>query len=70
MQNKEIRQIGGKRILFIGNSFIYYGNCIIDGNAGRDDNGYFYQLAKSNREDITVISHVYGGKNLKYIYEN
>ena len=61
--------LNGKKVLFVGNSFVYYGNCVIDGS-GESDKGYFYQLARANGEDVTVINHTYGGRTLSYIYEN
>jgi len=67
--NPAVRSLDGKRIIFIGNSFIYYGNCVID--KMRDgDVGYFFQLARSNGEDVSVYNYTYGGRNLRYIYEN
>lgn len=65
-----MRSLDGKKVMFIGNSFVYYGNCVIEGGQGDADEGYFYQLARSNGEDVTVIDHTYGGRNLSYIYEN
>lgn len=58
-----------KRVMFIGNSFVYYGNCVTYGSRD-NDKGYFYQLARSNGEDVYVYNYTYGGKNLRYIYEN
>ena len=26
--------LNGKKVMFIGNSFVYYGNCVIDGGPG------------------------------------
>ena len=69
MKKESIYNLKGKRILFVGNSFIYYGNCVINDNTNKKDNGYFYQLTKANGEEASVFRHVYGGKNLKYIYE-
>ena len=65
-----MKTLDGKKVMFIGNSFIFYGNCVIRGEQGEKDYGYFYQLARSNGEDVTVIDQTYGGKTLKYIYEN
>ena len=62
--------LDGKKVMFIGNSFVYYGNCVIKGEQGKEDKGYFYQLARSNCESVTVIDQTYGGRTLKYIYEN
>ena len=66
----DIISLDGKKVAFIGNSFIYYGNCVINGGQGSTDTGYFYQLARRNGESVTVYDYVYGGRNLKYIYNN
>ena len=59
-----------KTVMIVGNSMVYYGNCVIKGDAGKQDYGYFYQLAAANDENVTVIDHTYSGKKLDYIYEN
>ena len=66
----DIISLDGKKVAFIGNSFIYYGNCVINGGQGSTDTGYFYQLARANGESVTVYDYVYGGRNLAYIYNN
>ncbi len=73
----------GKKAIFIGNSFIFWGNCVNyiyykDVPADQDlqtrlkgeDNGYFKQVCKSNGIDITVYNFTYGGKNLEWVYAN
>lgn len=63
----------GKRIIFIGNSHIYYGCTVMYKNPGttltqaaRDfDEGYFYQLCKANGMEVNVTNwtfsnHVFG----------
>ena len=66
---KNTRSLDGKRAIFIGNSFIYYGNCVTD-KCRDNDKGYFYQLAHSVNESVYVYNCTFGGKNLRYIYEN
>ena len=66
---RQLRSLDGLSVLFIGNSFIYYGNCVTDKSRDNDE-GYFFQLARSNNERVRVYNYTYGGKNLKYIYEN
>ncbi len=65
-----IVSLDGKKIMIVGNSMAYYGNCVIFGNQGEKDEGYFYQLIKQNGENATVIDHTYSGKKLDYIYEH
>lgn len=66
---EDIVSLDGKTIMIVGNSMVYYGNCVILGNQGQEDFGYFYQLIASNGENATVIDHTYPGKKLDYIYE-
>ncbi len=62
--------LDGKTVMVVGNSMLYYGNCVIHGEAGKSDEGYLYQLISSFGENATVIDHTYSGKTLKYIYSN
>lgn len=65
--------LDGKKIIFIGNSFTYYGKAVID--KGWDvyegvqedrsnDKGYFYQLCKSNGAEVSVTNWTWGGHAL------
>lgn len=50
-----------KRIAFVGNSFTFYGKCVnVNAFDGLDD-GYFYQLAKSFGDNVTVTNFTWGG---------
>ena len=62
--------LSGKKILVIGNSMLFYGNCVNSGNQGGNDTGYLYRLIRAGGEKATVIDHTYPGKSLSYIYEN
>ena len=63
--------LDGKKIIFIGDSFVYYGQVVLDGSASRyNDKGYFYQLCKSMGAEVSVTNWTYGGKGISYIYEN
>ena len=55
LENKHM--LDGKKIIFIGDSFVYYGQVVLNGSASRyNDKGYFYQLCKSmGAEVITTI---------------
>lgn len=64
-----IVSLDGKTVVLVGNSMLYYGNCVIGGSRGEEDNGYFKQLTLSNNEDTTVIDHCYSGKALDYTYK-
>ena len=63
--------LDGKKIIFIGDSFVYYGNVVIDGSKSRyNDQGYFYQLCKSLGETVSVTNWTYGGEGPTTIYNN
>ncbi|MBE6677539.1 MAG: hypothetical protein E7597_01950 [Ruminococcaceae bacterium] len=65
-----VRSLDGKNVMFIGNSFIYYGYCVNNGSQTKTDKGYFKQLCTANGENVNVYDYVWGGRNLDYIYEN
>ncbi len=50
-----------KRIAFIGNSFTFFGKCV-NADAFNDvDEGYFYKVARSLGDDVTVTNFTWGG---------
>jgi len=60
-----------KRAIFIGNSYVFYGNAVIrqdesiSGQESRSGNeGYFYQLCKANGMDVSVTNWCFGGHGL------
>ncbi len=69
-KTEEVVSLEGKTIMMVGNSMLYYGNCVIYGDTGKADKGYFYQLIASAGEEAKVIDHTYTGKTLNYIYDN
>jgi hypothetical protein len=67
--------LNGKRVLFVGDSFLYYGRAVLANTssteAGRQgDVGYFYQLCKSQGAQVDVVNWTYGGTALSAIMEN
>lgn len=65
--------LDGKKIIFIGNSFTYYGRTVFDGynNVTEQvmlrrfgDEGYFYQMCKQNGADVDVTNWTWGGHTL------
>lgn len=67
--------LNGKKIIFFGNSFTYYGKCVIGKGQNVysqdkriNDKGYFYQICKSNGIDINVCNFTFGGHQLKDFY--
>ena len=59
--------LDGTKAIFIGNSYIYYGNCVIYGNETQSDIGYFHQICKANGDDVTVYDYTFGGKDAKWM---
>lgn len=70
VDSHNIVSVSGKKILVIGNSMLFYGNCVNSGNQGGKDKGYLYRLIRAGGEKATVVDHTYPGKSLSYIYEN
>ena len=63
------KSIDGKKFLFIGNSFTYYGKCVLNKSdltldARAKDKGYFYQLCKENGAEVSVTNWTFGGHTL------
>ena len=63
--------LNGKKVLFIGNSQTFYGNCVIQKSQSymtqesrQNDQGYFYQLCKSNGAEVQVTNWTFGNHNL------
>lgn len=64
--------LDGKKFIFIGNSYTFYGKCVLEKkNTVRSqsernhDKGYFYQIAKENGADIEVTNWTYGNHCLE-----
>ena len=66
-----IDALDGKKIIFIGNSYTYWGNCVIPAESVMDsqsdrtnDKGLFYQLCKENGIKVDVTNWTFGGHNI------
>ena len=65
-----------KKVIFIGNSFIYYGGCVYTGKywknevdainyeARSDDRAYFYRICEQYGVDVKVTDATHGGRVL------
>ena len=67
--------LDGKRIIFIGNSFTYYGQTVIhksqkyltqESRVG--DKGFFYQLCRANGANVDVTNWTFGGHSLAHMF--
>ncbi len=56
--------LDGKTVVFIGNSFVYYGGVVEHGGQKKSDKGWFYEICKANGENVTVIDCTYGSHHL------
>lgn len=63
--------LDGKKIIFIGDSFVYYGQTVLEKSQSYlkqsdriNDKGYFYQLCKANGENVSVTNFTFGGHGL------
>ena len=70
LNSESTRSLDGKNILVVGNSFVYYGRCVIEGDQKTTDLGYLYEICKRNGDDVNVYDYVWGGKSLEWIYDN
>ena len=58
--------LDGVRVLFVGNSFTYYGRCTVNRNRIVDnDSGYFYQAARAMGDEVKVSSFTFNGSILR-----
>lgn len=65
----------GKKVIFFGNSFTYYGKCVLDkgqstyAQSARDeDKGLFYQICNANGINVNVTNFTFGGHSLEDHY--
>jgi hypothetical protein len=65
-----------KKIIFIGNSYTFWGQTVILKGTGvlgqqerSDDQGYFYQLCKANGLDVSVTNWTFGGHDISDLFD-
>ena len=68
---KEKVSLDGKRVIFIGNSYVYHGRTVMNVSSSvmtqaerENDRGIFYQLCKANGMDVNVTNWTFGGHGL------
>ena len=68
--------LDGKKVLFVGNSYVYYGNCVLPNGrtaytwADRsEDKGYFYQLCKAHGAEVKVRNWCFSGHTIYNIFD-
>ena len=67
--------LDGKKIIFIGNSYTYYGQTVFEKSQTKltqasrtGDKSYFYQLCRINDADVEVTNWTFGGHGLKNLF--
>ncbi len=70
-QEPPAHPLNGKKVIFIGNSYVFYGNAVLTVDASvtsqklrTGDQGYFYQLCKANGAEVSVTNWCFGGHGL------
>ncbi len=65
----------GKKIIFIGNSYTFWGQTVIykdqdvlTQDARSFDHGYFYQLCKANGMEVSVTNWTFGGHDITAMF--
>ncbi len=68
---KEPVSLDGKRVIIIGNSYVYYGRSVINRSSSimtqaerENDKGFFYQLCRANGQEVNVTNWTFGGHGL------
>ena len=74
-KEEKYASLDGKRVIFIGNSFIYYGQVVLEKtqkylsqSSRENDKGYFNQLCLENGENVSVTNFTFGGHKLSDFY--
>ena len=67
--------LDGKKIIFIGNSYTYYGQTVLEKTQKvltqeerTNDKGYFYQLCQDNGMNVQVTNWTFGGHSLEWLF--
>lgn len=68
--------LNGKRVIFVGNSYTYYGRAVMEKARGVleqkdriNDQGFFYQLCKANGAEVEVTNWTFGGHGFNDLFE-
>lgn len=71
----DAKVLDGKKVIFIGNSFTYYGKTVLEKGQTKltqeerqNDHGFFYQLCKENGVEVEVTNWTFGGHTLEHLF--
>ncbi len=69
--NTQLNSLDGKKIIFVGNSYTYYGQTVLEKSQAfltqqsrKGDVGYFYQLCRANGMNVEVTNWTFGAHSL------
>ncbi|MBR7166000.1 MAG: hypothetical protein IKD18_06950 [Clostridia bacterium] len=75
-RNESAHMLDGKKVIFIGNSYTYYGKTVLEKSQKilhqsprNNDKGYFYQLCKANGAEVSVTNWTFGGHSFDSLFE-
>ena len=67
--------MNGKKIIFIGNSYTYYGQTVLERSQSKltqkertGDKGYFYNFCKLHGADVEVTNWTFGGHSIEHLF--
>ena len=72
--SKAAKALDGKKVIFFGNSHLYYGRTVLDKGQSAtiedrvDDQGLFYQFCKANGINVSVTNYTFGEHELADFY--
>lgn len=76
-ESNQPHMLDGKKIIFIGNSYTYYGKTVLEKkqsvltqSARSNDKGFFYQLCKANGAQVSVTNWTFGAHDFVDLFEN
>lgn len=71
----DAKVLDGKKVIFIGNSFTYYGKTVLEKaqtkltqEERKNDKGFFYQICKENGVEVEVTNWTFGGHGLEDLF--
>ncbi len=71
----DAKVLDGKKVIFIGNSFTYYGKTVLEKaqtkltqEERQNDHGFFYQICKENGVEVEVTNWTFGGHTLEDLF--
>lgn len=74
-EGEKIHMLTGKKVIFIGNSYVYWGKTVLNKDKAlkelkyrQNDEGFFYQLCKAMGAEVSVTNWTFGGHSVKELF--